>query len=331
MKKLLEGNKKLMIIGVSTFLVICVGAIVITNLANKDNYNELVTNGENVGMNIDLGFIHSSKQIEEFASKVETKEYELNTSIESIKSNIQLDTDKFIETNQIDVTSMNLIEQEQLFINIAVLDDMSYIYSKQDIKPEKSNDKIKKYLEYIEIDKDDSNKLVIANVDGTEVTDELISDYMSGLDTNKAIDSKKLDTLLTLVLKSQIIEDLDNERLDVKKCVDEINKEVKAIKDKEKKEAAEKAKKEAEANAASTYSQSTSSSSSKSSNSSKSSGNSSSNSSSGGETTSTGRVCAYHSEAEAYAFAEAHVGLDGYTGGFGVYPCAENTWEIGWF
>lgn len=43
-----------------------------------------------------------------------------------------------------------------------------------------------------------------------------------------------------------------------------------------------------------------------------------------------GRVCEFQSESDAWAFGEANAGMPGYSNGYGVYPCAEGTWEIYW-
>lgn len=42
-------------------------------------------------------------------------------------------------------------------------------------------------------------------------------------------------------------------------------------------------------------------------------------------------ICPYKSESAASSFAAAHVGKEGYTGGYAILPCSEGTWEIGWF
>lgn len=49
-----------------------------------------------------------------------------------------------------------------------------------------------------------------------------------------------------------------------------------------------------------------------------------------GNSSGEGRVCPYQSESAAISAAEKQLETNGYVG-YGTYPCAQGTWEIGWF
>ncbi len=244
MKKI-KGNKKIIIIVLTTIVLILTTALIfligVINISNLKEYKDIKNHYQEVlGEDLNLGLIHRKEEIEQAKVDFDTKLEEYQKEIDSKVKSLSFDTKDFVETNKIEVPYA-LSKQVKLLNTAGLVDNIKAINTYDNYKPEKNNDAIKKEVKDIDTKSAEAYDLVVKQISTTiTVTKEDVTKFLKDLDFKKALTDaqmKSLKTISTIDFSDEFIKQISDAKDVIKKIVDNIKKEVKTIQDKEKKDA----------------------------------------------------------------------------------------------